>query len=114
MRSSRRRARPRRPPGASCPRATAPGRCRVPPAPTASCPRETARGRWHAARPPTPHPSLNLNPGLGLGGRAAGVEPLHELVQAELLEPAADRVQLGGAELDQPPALLAQLERLAQ
>ena len=42
------------------------------------------------------------------------LEPRHELVEAQLLEALADRVELGGAELDQAAALAAELERLAQ
>ena len=45
---------------------------------------------------------------------AAGLEPGDELVELELLEAAADGLELAGAELDEPPALLAELERLAQ
>ena len=47
--------------------------------------------------------------------RAAGVvQPRHELLQAQFLEPLADGVQLAGAVLDQLASLLDQVERLAQ
>ena len=41
-------------------------------------------------------------------------EPGHQVVQAQLLEALADRVELGGAVLDEVAALLDELERLAQ
>ena len=44
----------------------------------------------------------------------AALEARDELVEAQLLEPAADRVELGGAELDEPAALAHEVERLAQ
>src|SRR4051794_6879222 len=44
----------------------------------------------------------------------AGLQPRDELLQAQLLEPLAHRLELAGAELDQPAALLAELEGLAQ
>src|SRR5687768_10405006 len=44
----------------------------------------------------------------------ARLEPGDELVELELLEPLPDRIELGGADLDEPAALLAELERLAQ
>src|SRR5829696_1283055 len=53
----------------------------------------------------------------GLGGRAraaADLEPGDQFVEAELLEALGDGVELAGAELDEAPALLAELERLAQ
>ena len=39
---------------------------------------------------------------------------LDQLVESQLLEPAADGVELGGAELDELAALADQVERLAQ
>src|SRR5688500_11783703 len=54
-------------------------------------------------------------PGGGSGrGRAAGFEAGDELVEPELLQTAADGLEFAGAELHQPAALLAKLERLAQ
>src|SRR4051794_25665074 len=44
----------------------------------------------------------------------AGLQPRDELVEPQLLEPLPDRLELARAELDQPAALLAELERLAQ
>src|SRR5919198_4470517 len=41
-------------------------------------------------------------------------EPGDELVEPQLLEPAPDRVELARAELDEPAALLAEVQRLAQ
>ena len=52
-----------------------------------------------------------------VAGRVAGrplLQARDELVEAQLLQPAADGVQLAGAELDEPAALLAEVERLAQ
>ena len=46
--------------------------------------------------------------------RAAGLEPRDELVEPQLLEPAADGLELRRAVLDQDAALAAQLQRLAQ
>ena len=43
-----------------------------------------------------------------------GFEPGDELVEAELLEAAPDRVELGGAVLDERAALADEVERLAQ
>ena len=45
---------------------------------------------------------------------AARLEPRDELVEAQLLEPLADGLELGGAELDERAALAAQVQRLAQ
>ena len=42
------------------------------------------------------------------------LEPRHQLLEPQLLEPAADRVELAGAVLDQVAALLDEVERLAQ
>src|SRR5215213_9955447 len=64
-----------------------------------------------AGRPPA-HPVSG-----GLGGcarAAAGLEPGDQLVEAELLEALGDGVELSRAELDEAPALLAELERLPQ
>jgi hypothetical protein len=44
----------------------------------------------------------------------AGLQPGDEILQAQLLQPLSDRLQLGGAQLDEAAALAAQLERLAQ
>ena len=49
------------------------------------------------------------------GGRVAagrGLQAVDELVEAQLLESAADGLELAGAELDQAAALLDQVERL--
>ena len=43
-----------------------------------------------------------------------GLEPGDQLVQAQLLQASTDRLELRRAELDEPAALLAELERLAQ
>src|SRR6476661_1481445 len=45
---------------------------------------------------------------------AARLEAGDQLVEAQLFEAAADGVELGGAELDELPALLDEVERLAQ
>ena len=55
--------------------------------------------------------------GDGVEGRHGGhavLQPGDELVEAQLLEPAADGVELGRAELDEPAALADEVERLAQ
>ena len=64
---------------------------------------DDSRAQTRAMRTATPGPTF-----AGVG------EPRHELVEPQLLEPAPDGFELGGAELDEPAALLAQLERLAQ
>src|SRR3954463_16442733 len=46
--------------------------------------------------------------------RGCGLEPRDEVVEAELLEPLTDRLELSRRELDQALALGAELERLAQ
>ena len=46
--------------------------------------------------------------------RRCCLEPRDELVEAQFLEPLADGLELGGAELDEPAALAAQIQRLAQ
>src|SRR3954447_23473993 len=60
--------------------------------------------------------ALSRAPAIGsLGGfGAAALEPGHELVEPQLLEPPAHRLELGGADLPVPAPLLAELERLAQ
>ena len=45
---------------------------------------------------------------------AAAFEARDELVEAQFFEPLADGLELGGAELDERPALAAEVERLAQ
>src|SRR4051794_28318403 len=52
--------------------------------------------------------------GSGARRRRPGLEPGDELVEPQLLQPASDRVELGGAELHERAALLDELERLAQ
>ena len=46
--------------------------------------------------------------------RRTALEASHELVEAQRLEALAHRVELAGAELDEPAALAAELQRLAQ
>ena len=53
-------------------------------------------------------------PGADDRRRLASFQPRDELVEAQLLEPLADGLELGGAELDERAALAAQLQRLAQ
>ena len=53
-------------------------------------------------------------PGAHFGVPSLRSEPRDELVQAQLLQGAADRVELARAPLDQRLALAHQLERLAQ
>lgn len=68
--------------------------------------------RWPRRRPRRRPPE----PRSGAGGRRrrAGLEPRDQLVEAQLLQAAADRVELAGAELDERAALLDELEGLAQ
>src|SRR3954454_7617093 len=49
-----------------------------------------------------------------MGARPLLLEPCHELLEAQLLEPLTDRLELARAELDEPAALAHELEGLAQ
>src|SRR6185312_5382396 len=52
--------------------------------------------------------------GARLGRRPLGLQAGDELLEAQLLEPLTDRLELVGAVLDQVAALLDEIERLAQ
>ena len=71
-----------------------------------------ARGRAH--RDPARR-ALGADDREGRLGRfGAAFEPRHELVEAQFLEPLADGLELGGAELDERAALTTEVQRLAQ
>src|SRR5215207_5216104 len=77
--------------------------------------RLSARGKGASGMPRRMMPRRCLRGLLHRGGRAgARLEPCDELVEPQLLEALGDGVELARAELDELPALLAELERLAQ
>src|SRR5437660_8151834 len=112
---SGRKARPRR----RAPKVAARRTSRSSPAgggqvPSAGGSRARRRGRG-AGMPLRGRGAAVLAPSGGARRRGgAALQALDQLVEAELLEALADRLELAGAPVDQLAALAAQLERLAQ